>query len=1020
MLTPRRTGRFVWVALVAGALAFAPSVALGQAQATTGIIRGSVTDQAGQPIAGATVLAKNTETNIERTATTNGNGVYVISLLQIGRYDVTARFVGYQAIRRQNVSVRLGEAADVSFQLEQVAVELEEITVVADDPIIDATQVAQTTRLPEEVVEGLPNDGRNFINLTKLTPGVAVVQGPDGDVLSVAGQRGIHNNVSVDGADFNNPFFGEQRGGQRPAFTFNLDAIEDMVVVAQGANAEFGRSSGGFVNVVTKSGTNELKGSVHYYGKFDALSSDFKSQGVFNGFEPDFAQSQFGATLGGPLIRDKVFFFAAYDQQIRSETKQKDRLGLIDPALVAWSDTAFSGVLNGDFGPIRRTNDAEALLLKLDGSLGSRNFWSLKYNYTNSSQENGTNDADIWGRSSNGLEDDFSHAINGSLTSVLSATTTNEFRFQWAREDRPRFYRGPINPSTSRPFPDTDVSFTGYRLGMPFFLPVDAYDWRFQILDNVSFVQGDHLFKVGAEWNRVEANQTFVGFANGRMAFTSTQGFLNYQTQGNTYIECSDGSSGRTDMGFSCPVGETITGPVALYLQFAGVGGLTAEQAGTQKIVQHDIALFAQDSWRPRPDLTIDYGLRWEAQIQPDPITPASDVFYSPFIGQTVTNSTGSYLFPSDGNIPSDKSMFQPRLGITWDVNNDGRSVLRASGGLYYSRLAMLNFASIRSTNGSIGQTLYRDSELTGILGPPPAYGDLLPDPGPSAVPFQPGVFVADRDLKNPRTFSASASWEQAFGQDFAGLVTYTFAKTDNLSRFVDRNDAVFGSPWADFGAVDPTLAGNGLGSLTVLESSAKSRYHGVTLGLKRNNPNLGFEVNYTLSWDKSDDDNERDPFSFRYAQADRLDREYNWSDRDQRHRLNAWLFARIPTAEIYLNNRISYYSAQPVSEQCGSNNQGTGQRAVSPQDRICPDGSILLRNTLRKDNEFFTWDLRLTRPFRLFNGQLDLIVDIFNITNNSNFKDPTTGGFFLNFDGTFQSGLGTPRQVQVGTRYSF
>src|SRR5207244_6240336 len=129
-----------------------------------------------------------------------------------------------------------------------------------------ASQVPTADRLPAEAVTNLPNNGRNFLNLTLLTPNVAIVQGPDGDELTVAGQRGIHNNVSVDGADFNNPFFGEQRGGQRPPFTFNLDAVQEVVVTAGGATAEFGRSGSGFVNVITKSGTNEVKGTVHYFG----------------------------------------------------------------------------------------------------------------------------------------------------------------------------------------------------------------------------------------------------------------------------------------------------------------------------------------------------------------------------------------------------------------------------------------------------------------------------------------------------------------------------------------------------------------------------------------------------------------------------------------------------------------------------------------------------------------------------------------------------------------------------------
>ena len=140
-----------------------------------------------------------------------------------------------------------------NFALAPQAVQLEELTVTAE-PAMDVTSSESATRLSVEAVEGLPNNGRNIFNFTTLTPNVATVQGPDGDELSIGGQRGIHNNVSVDGADFNNPFFGEQRGGQRPAFTFNLDAVQDFVVVSDGANAEFGRSGGGFVNIITKSG----------------------------------------------------------------------------------------------------------------------------------------------------------------------------------------------------------------------------------------------------------------------------------------------------------------------------------------------------------------------------------------------------------------------------------------------------------------------------------------------------------------------------------------------------------------------------------------------------------------------------------------------------------------------------------------------------------------------------------------------------------------------------------------------
>jgi hypothetical protein len=1029
MTRPTRLLRRVPAVLLGAALAFVSfsrSLA-AQAQATTGVIRGVVSDPSGAPVVGATVVLVETQTNFLRNVSTNASGVFIAPLLPLGTYNVTARAVGYSESRRTGVPLRVGETVDLTLPLR--AVELEAITVVATQPVVDATRIEAATRLPAEATSGLPNNGRNFLNLTLLTPNVAIVQGPDGDELTVAGQKGIHNNVSVDGADFNNPFFGEQRGGQRPPFTFNLDAVQEILVVAGGANAEFGRSSGGFVNVITKSGTNRLRGSVHYFGKYDALSSAFgdfeRSDGqVFRGFEPDFTQHQVGFTLGGPLKRDKAFFFVAYDQQAYDEVKQKNANRIGDASLRQWLDTAFGGALAGDYGSISRTNDARALLAKFDVRLSERHNLSLKYNHTWSEQVNGTFDVDSWAKSANALEKDYSNAGNLMLASYLSPAVTNEFRVQYSREERPRPYDGPrsaalgsnpSDPPRARPFPDVAVG-PDYRFGMPFFIPIDYYDTRVQVLDNVSIAKGNHLFKFGAEWNRVESVQTFVGFANSRYIFGSVPGFLSFVANPN-YVECSDNTSNTTG---ACPVGTVQTGPVLLYLQQAGVNQ-SVRAAGTQKIPQTELALYVQDTWKPDPRWTLNYGLRWEAQLQPDPITPPDQVFFAPFIGATVSNATGTYRFPSDGTIPSDMKMFQPRVGFAFDPNADGRQVVRGSVGLYYARIPGLNLASSRSTNGSNGFTHFRGVPFPGAyFGPVPAFNTPLPSNVPQNQVIFPDVFVFDKDFRNPRTLNATVGYERQLGPDLGLSLSYTHSRTDNLTRFINRNDAVFGSPW---GTGLPGLPGNtnGIFTLTTVEGSAKSRYHGITVGLKRVlDPDFQFQINYTLSWDKSDDDNERDPFTFRYARANNLAPEYNWSDRDQRHRVNAWVLARLPGG-ILMNNRVSYHSAQPVSEQCVAGNVGNGQRAASAAARICPDGSILKRNTLRKDNEYFSWDVRLSYPVTLGpRGTLEGMVEVFNVTNNANFKDPAYGGLLFNFDGTIRSGLGDPRQVQAGLRWTF
>ena len=282
-------------------------------------------------------------------------------------------------------------------------------------------------------------------------------------------------------------------------------------------------------------------------------------------------------------------------------------------------------------------------------------------------------------------------------------------------------------------------------------------------------------------------------------------------------------------------------------------------------------------------------------------------------------------------------------------------------------------------------------------------------------------MFVFDKDFRNPRTTSFSFGGEHQLNDwGLVGLVNFMHARTDNLTRFVNRNDAALGSPWST-GLGDGS---NGVGALNTVESSAKSRYTGFTVGLRQTiREDVAFQANYTISWDMADDDNERDPFTLRYVDVLQLDREYGYSDRDQRHRFNAWLIARLPL-EIVMNNRVSYYSAQPVSESCGANNQGSGNRSNAvfggASDRICADGSIIERNTLRKDNAFFSWDVRFTKSFQIGTGEIEANLEFFNLTNADNFRDPAFAGLLFNFDGTVQSGLGDPRQMQVGVKYRF
>jgi Carboxypeptidase regulatory-like domain/TonB-dependent Receptor Plug Domain len=980
-------------------VAIAPGALLGQSQATTGVIEGTVSDAGGAPLPGASVAIRNTDTNFEKTSITGPDGRFRGVLMPLGPYKVTVALAGFGTLVRDGLTLSVGQTINLPLTL-GLSQRAEQVVVTGAAPLVETTRAEGSTAINSASIQGLPNNGRNFLDFVKLTPGVTIVQGPDGDELSINGQKGINNNVSVDGADYNNPFFGEQRGGQRPAFTFNLDAVKEVVVVSDGANAEFGRSNSGFVNVVTKSGTNLIHGSAHGYFKDSSFAAAPTNKDGSSGLKTDSNQQQAGFTLGGPFVKDKLFFFTAFDYQRGRSTKQNDP-NRIDPLLVSY----FASVgAPGENGPISRTNDARVFLTKFDYQVNEKHLLSLKYNYTWAEQVNGTFDVDPWAVSSNAIEQDSSNAGSGSLNSTLSSALLNEFRFQWAREDRPRPYSGPNVPGGGRPFPDTGVDFVnGYRFGEPFFIPVDYHDTRLQLVENATYLSGAHTIKAGVEFNRTNAAQTFRGFGNGRIIFGDVAGFIAF-TKNNLYVECSNGTSSPTG---TCPAGTSITGPVQLYLQHVPGAGLTIDEAGTQDIVQYMPSVYLQDKWQPTPSLTVQFGLRWDAQIEPDPITPADQVFFSKFIG---TTSKGQ-AFPSDGNIPSDKAMWQPRLGITWDPKGDGKTVVRANGGIFYGLIPGLNLASTRSTNGTLGYDAFRASFLTPFGLAVPAYPNLIPLSSLPAVPDHPGIYVFDKNFQNPRTYSASVGVERELSTDFAVSLKYNYAHTIHISRFVDRNDALLGSPWSTGLGADGT---NGVGSLTTVESTAKSLYNGITLGLeKRYSDNFAFQAYYTLSWDKSDDDNERDPFTLQYAKVTNLDAEYGYSNRDQRHRFNAIVLYKAPF-DINVNARYSYRSAQPKSLTASGADAGT------PADRINADGSVTERNLGRKDNQYSSLDLRVSRPFVFGSVTVEPIAEVFNLFNSKNLKTPGNTSLLFNFDGTVQSGLGDPLQAQFGVRVVF
>src|SRR5712664_2862283 len=624
------------------------SSAWSQSQITAGTVQGDVLDEKGGSVAGATVEAKNLATNFVQTDTTNTDGHFAFLSLAPGRYTLTISKAGFATIIQENVNLTVGQTITLPVTMKVSAVAQQ--IVVTDVPIIEVTKTESSSTLNELTVSSTPVLGRKFEDLLTLTPGVSITQGPDGDEINFNGQRGIFNNVSLDGGDYNNGFFGEQEGGQRAAIDITLDAVKEFQVVASGANAEFGRTAGGVVNVITKSGTNDIHGSAFEYFRTQSLSANTSDGKPLQ----DFRRNQFGGSLGGPIYKDKLFFFGAAEGIRENLTRQNlssasgtpcgsnivlngtpgtDAQILASPdcqrvALLNFMQSTFS---ENDGAPVNHAVRNGAVFGRIDYNLNAKNQIFGSYNYDYSKNSNQTFDVPAYGTTANGIEGPSKiQAINTNWFSTLSNAMLNEAHFTYARENRPRAASIPSS------VPDTAIGtvapFNSFRFGQPFFLEptVDELFYRTDIRDNFSLIRGKHTFKFGGEWIHSRNTQIFRGFFTGRYIFSDVVGFLHYASPasmgdgfGPGTIVCADGSYGDRTNG--CPSGAAATpfSPMLLFIQHGPTKtGETLDQSGQSSIANEDYSLFIQDTWKATRNLTINYGLRWDAQHFPGPVTP--------------------------------------------------------------------------------------------------------------------------------------------------------------------------------------------------------------------------------------------------------------------------------------------------------------------------------------------------------------------------------------------------------------
>lgn len=970
-------------------------LALGQSESGSAAIEGVTRDQNGAIVQGAAVVIKNKETGLERTVTSNANGIFSSSVLPVGNYLVTGRASGF-ADSTASVVLSVGESTrvELTFQPQGATVNVE---VIGDSDVISTEAETSGSTISSRLVSDLPVRGRNFTEFAQLTP--AIIQEGDRSGLVISGQRSINSNVSIDGADFNDALQGNQRGGNEAVFFFPQTAIREFQVVRSGATAEIGRTGAGFVNAVTKSGTNQLRGEVFYFNRNKHLTSpDAFGQDLDN------AQNQYGGSIGGPIKRDRAFFFFGIEQNL-----------LRVPFTVVFRripGTTIPADILALEGEQRGTNNPIALFGRTDFVVTPKTTVNIQYSYTrfrgeNFNFENPRQDVAVEG---NYTRKNSSNGLKGSVVSVITPVLINEFRAQVATDNRLEEPNTTIGQAVIADFG---------TLGGDRARPRRFETTRYQATDNISYDVGRHRLKFGFDANINRVLQQRESNTQPRYDFES-------RTVSGVLIATS--------------LDNYINGRPRRYRQsFPAADPNDIIYRGTQK----EFAFFVQDKIAVTKELSVNLGLRYEAQINPQPKKP-------------------NPLFPVTGRIPNDLKQWQPRAGLAYDVLGKGSTVIRLSAGIFAARTPANLFQRVTTNNGLTVQeieiaetTACRNSVVVNLAncnlrGP----NAIVRYPnGLTSIPagfiVKPRIFGFAPDFRNPRSFQASVTVEQKLPLRMVATIGYIRNSTYNLQRRIDRNlfpPTLQASGFPVFSATRPNTTIN---QLEINESSAHSSYDALTASLRRRFANrFQFEANYTLANNRDDDSNERNFSRQPTLNPFDLKAEAGPSKQDVRHNLNISGLYDLGygfTISAIAVARSGFPYTALIEDGTDTNND-----LNDANERAVVNGQVSGRNAFRQPN-FYNLDLRLLKAFKLKeNMNLDLSVEVFNVTrstnrgfgvdaisnfctsssalrdlnNPRNISCPT--GFFPSlragepYSAPSTARFGGPRQVQFGARFRF
>lgn len=1049
------------------ALSFVLSIGQVFAQSTvSGGINGTVTDPQGRAVPNATVTVTNLGTNSAVTATADENGAFRVTNLAPGTYKLEISVSGFAPALADNITVEVGRSTPVDIPL-TLGTATAEVNVSAEAPVVNVTDGSNAININQTSINELPINGRRWSEFALLTPSAV----PDGTfgLISFRGISGLLNNNTIDGGDNNQAFFSEERGRTRINYVISQSAIREFQVNTSNYSAEYGRSAGGVVNAVTKSGTNEFHGDLFYYNRnsgngarnplsfLPVLGPGGTSSLVE--VKPTDVRQQWGGAVGGPIVKDKLFFFFSYDQQARNFpgiatfTNQNflntvNRTALTSPTrnvTNAQIDSALAFLVSVS-GENPRKGDQIIYLPKIDWQINDNHSFNISYNRMRWESPNGVQTAPVVQRGRSNWGDDFVSVdtVNAKLQSSLSATLLNEFRFQYSRDFERQFSVDPLPGEPSTALGGTrspGVSITGgFEFGTPNFLDRNSFpdERRYQFADSVTLTRGRHTFKFGGDINYVKDEIANLFRGAGSYSYANINDFIVDYVNWGSPLPAGSQCVSTTRLAGKCYSGQ--------FLQGLGLPGLTLSTT--------DYNFFVQDDFRLSPRLTLNLGVRYEVIDMPEAQLASTSTQVIPYDGRTLAQATSF--------IPTDKDNFGPRVGFAYDVFGNGKSSVRGGYGIYYGRIQSSTIYNALINTGNPGGQA--QIALAATDAGSPVFPAVLPASAVGSVGT--AVQFFDKDFESPEIHQYDIIFEHQFMKNTAFSVSYVGSRGLSLPTFFDLNNV----PCSHLGPPFPagacptginttyTLSGGPLSGQTFtlpqynrlpaignqartrIQSSVSSEYNSLILGINRRfTDGLQFQASYTLS--KSTDVNQN---SATFTQTNSPYDIFNVgldegpSNFDRRHKLvgslvwapnfykggeksfgnyilNGWSFSPI----------FTYYSGAPYSGVVGgtSLNRSFGNTQVP----------ILGRNSFRLP-ALINLDARLSKRFRISETMnLEVLAEGFNIANRTHVfgventmyqraGNATTLTFFNNF-GNITGTSSTQyreRQIQFAARFQF